>query len=735
MATTRRYRQSGWIALALVLSASAQGAAMVAYELTRDDPQPVLAIHKIGDGDGLVRVERVDTGAVILQCAASTCRLPTDRGTALRLVAVAAADAIFGGWSQLPMRTPAPLRGVLGDPLAACTPEALSAPGQDVRVCALVLDASVDVEVAFDGPPEQVDVAWVTAPALDDVVLPAITEPIEEPPTPAPTPPRAPTPPKPTPAAIDAEQLTVDRPVEVALVPPPPELAVPPPPPPPEQPPPPPVAPIPANMRMVEVPDEHVVDKAPDDATHLSDKNRDVAEETAATDTNLERAMDGTAVASIEHPDTTSPEVGGPDDVIRQLETSTATTPERLEISDRSGDAGEASGAIVGDGGDDGQEGTGETSEPGMLAMRDIGGRGSLVERARGDGRKPGERGAPGVGARLDMADYERLVGKDKVDAERELAARKASARKGRWEKKFEAIKSALENFTPDVRPGNQTALKTRAHPFALYVARMHRRIHELWGFGFLDTLDGKPADYALNDFELWVNLENALNPDGTVYKTTIAHPSGKLEFDVAAIDTIMTAGPYEETPEEIRSVDQRVYLRWAFYRNWRQCGTFNVEPYILTDIPGGIEPIAGGGATRGTTTVTPDAGGQGPRSPTTTVKSEAALMVANLWISGLATAEVGKMVAQSRVPFATSSGATADNQAELADLYKELIVDAGQMVSWELLTAAEYAAGSKGAAKAPDGTLLLSVRGSKLSFVIVLVPDGGGYRAAQLVR
>ena len=56
--------------------------------------------------------------------------------------------------------------------------------------------------------------------------------------------------------------------------------------------------------------------------------------------------------------------------------------------------------------------------------------------------------------------------------------------------------------------------------------------------------------------------------------------------FDVAAIDTLISASPFEETPEVIRSADGRVYLRWGFYRNWRQCGTFNVEPYILDSVP-----------------------------------------------------------------------------------------------------------------------------------------------------
>ena len=50
-------------------------------------------------------------------------------------------------------------------------------------------------------------------------------------------------------------------------------------------------------------------------------------------------------------------------------------------------------------------------------------------------------------------------------------------------------MQAALENFIPEVKPGNQTALNTRAAPFAAYIARMHRSIHKLWGFGELEDV------------------------------------------------------------------------------------------------------------------------------------------------------------------------------------------------------------------------------------------------------
>src|SRR6185295_10050219 len=129
--------------------------------------------------------------------------------------------------------------------------------------------------VEFGQVPKEITVALET-PRVEDVVKPLVKAPL---------------------VPIDAEQL--DKPLEVALAPPPkqalpPPVVPPPPPPPPEQekpkdkfqPPPP-------NMVMVEVKDDKsVVKDAPADAKQLSDKNRDVAEETRAKETNLEKEQD-----------------------------------------------------------------------------------------------------------------------------------------------------------------------------------------------------------------------------------------------------------------------------------------------------------------------------------------------------------------------------------------------------------------------------------------------------------
>jgi TonB family protein len=413
-----------------------------------------------------------------------------------------------------------------------------------------------------------------------------------------------------------------------------------------------------------------------------------------------------------------------------------------LKPTDHSGKEQTAEGAIKGEGGDNGQEGT-APKEPGVLAMRGIEGRGSVTD--QGANKKAGKKGLPGINSQMAFNDYERIMGKEKVDEERQVAARKMSSKKGRWERKLDAVKSSLENFVPDVRPGNQTALKTRAHPFALYIARMHRRIHELWGFGFLEDLDDKAADYPLNNPDLWVNLEVSVNPDGTVHKVTIAKTSGKTEFDVAAVDTVLSAAPFEPTPEAIRSVNGKIYLRWGFYRNWRQCGTFNVEPYILTDVPDDDGGMDDGEMVRNTAKlpgkkrqvatndkpVTPDDGKEKqPVNPSTSVTDKQALFAANLWVSAFATAQVDKLVKYSATPFYAGGQVAAQTTADLKDMYSGLVVESGPMKDWKLLTASEYGG------SLPEGNLVLQVRTAKETFAIVLTrTKSGDYRATQLAR
>jgi TonB family protein len=397
-----------------------------------------------------------------------------------------------------------------------------------------------------------------------------------------------------------------------------------------------------------------------------------------------------------------------------------------------------------------------------MLSMRGIEGRGELAgsrstDEDRGEaghpgrGGRPGKRGRRGIKTQLDYKDYERIVGKKTAREERELARSRTSARRGRYERHQKAIHSALENFTPEIKPGNQTALKTRAAPFAVYIARMHRRIHELWGFGFLKELDGKPSTNELNDWTLRTQLEVVINPDGTVDDSTmIAQPSGVLAFDVAALDTLYTAGPFEPPPEEIRSGNGKVYIRWWFNRDWRQCGTFGAHPFILKNAPDDADTGAGGARDvlgslpsrarrqrRAASKSKPPAprraaGPPAPSGPRPDPNDPAAAHVANLWLSGFVHGDVGQMAKVSGVPFHSGGAVVANSRAEVASIYRRVLAEspARRIREWKLLSAAGY---RQRFGSLPQGVdvasmqLLLVVRVAREQFSLLVKPDAAG--------
>jgi TonB family protein len=192
----------------------------------------------------------------------------------------------------------------------------------------------------------------------------------------------------------------------------------------------------------------------------------------------------------------------------------------------------------------------------------------------------------------LDWATFEALF-HEQLDRERQafLERRRERRRMGGALDRMDRATAQLENFTPDVRPGNQTALDTLYHPFAEYLTAFHRKLHPQWGDGFLVSLIQFPDDHPLNDMTLWVKLEIVVNGNGSIHKITIVRSSGNTVYDVAAIDAVFQGEPYPEPPADLQSGDGRLYLRYAFFRNHSQCGVWNAEPYILPDPPSLHEP------------------------------------------------------------------------------------------------------------------------------------------------
>src|SRR5258706_2489634 len=153
------------------------------------------------------------------------------------------------------------------------------------------------------------------------------------------------------------------------------------------------------------------------------------------------------------------------------------------------------------------------------------------IERDAERGRTGATKKGGQVKLTLDHHNYDNIEGYATAEKERRQAARaEVSHQKGRYDRYLasaKAMRSSLENFTFDVKPGNQAELGTRASPFAGYITAMHRQIHKLFTFGFLADLDARPSSsspYANQD--LWTQLEVVIKVDGTVDKVGIVHGS-----------------------------------------------------------------------------------------------------------------------------------------------------------------------------------------------------------------
>jgi hypothetical protein len=205
--------------------------------------------------------------------------------------------------------------------------------------------------------------------------------------------------------------------------------------------------------------------------------------------------------------------------------------------------------------------------------------------RGGGDGRYDG---IPGANRRFAWSELQDAYGRDKLDDEREayFEEHRSKKRGGHRQKEWKEFRAAVENFVPNVKPGNQTALNAAKSPFAAYISDVHRRIHREYADKFLSGLPTW-SDSPFSDASLLTRLEIIFNRDGTLHRVGVIKTSGFLPFDYGAWRAVMRGQPYPEPPLAILSGDGRVYMHWGFYRNHRQCGTFNAEPFILPNPPG----------------------------------------------------------------------------------------------------------------------------------------------------
>jgi TonB family protein len=369
--------------------------------------------------------------------------------------------------------------------------------------------------------------------------------------------------------------------------------------PPPKPAPPPPPQPL-IDHRMQMVTQDHFPDEEDNkDAHFLAEKNHRTEHEIRAKNTNLLREVQSQQTEQSEKSENKAQDVGMKDEKLAELQDRKGAKNEIVRSQQLAGQ--------------EGQSDNHEPKPPGPLSMRDLTPRAAIdpqqeVKEREGldkqereqNGELPmarvGREGERAVAAskgaktnlRLNHDAYDRIEGFAAAEAERRQAALgQRSHVAGHWDKmqaKMAAVRSSIENFTPAVKPGNQEELGTRASPFAAYVTAMHRQIHKLFTLGFLSDIDLR-QDSQYKDETLWTQLEIVVKGDGSVERVGIVRTSGQLAFDVAAIDSVMSAAPFPAPPQAIKSANGKVYLDWQFHRDERACGTFGVDPHILTTV------------------------------------------------------------------------------------------------------------------------------------------------------
>jgi TonB family protein len=443
--------------------------------------------------------------------------------------------------------------------------------------------------------PSEVEFDFEPVPPAPQVATPA--------PAPAPVAaPRTPTPrPRPaTPPVVARERPT---PPPTPVVPPPPALTRPPPP--------------PMNQHFIDQ-DHHAQEPTPTDPHYLAPSNRNVEEETIAAVRSLERdranPREGANPNSTPGPTPgngsrevhadSRDEPGRRDRVPNESRqdrpperptpaaAATAQRPTSGGDGRRAGDARPAGTPAQTTASTEAPSPTGEGPAPSPSSTAGEAGQGG--EAGRGGRRAAEILGVQGLGPagtlRALMPRYDNFVavyGREEIQRQREEAAQRRSEARGSTSDDWAMTRAALENFVTNVRVGNQTALRAAASPFAGYIVAMHNRIHRTFADGFIPGLAALPESSPLNDRSLHTTLEIIIERDGRLHRINIVRSSGTLPFDVAAMNSVRRAAPFGEAPAAILSGDGRVYVHWGFYRNERQCGPFNAEPFILPT-PGG---------------------------------------------------------------------------------------------------------------------------------------------------
>ena len=179
----------------------------------------------------------------------------------------------------------------------------------------------------------------------------------------------------------------------------------------------------------------------------------------------------------------------------------------------------------------------------------------------------------------------------------------------------FQEYRAAIENYDPSVKLGNQTSLNAARVPFAAYINTMHNRIHPIFADSFLGSLGKLDGSDKLSDLKLSTHLELVLDgQSGAVVRAGVVRSSGVTAFDVAALSSAKSAGPFGLAPDVIVSPDGKVYVHWEFYRDpYYACTSKFARPYLIQGTPDSAPAVPGPGPRRPT-----EGGSEGRRTAQT---------------------------------------------------------------------------------------------------------------------
>ena len=166
------------------------------------------------------------------------------------------------------------------------------------------------------------------------------------------------------------------------------------------------------------------------------------------------------------------------------------------------------------------------------------------------------------------------------------VAERRKTHPAGRWQDSPPTKwTDALQRYESRVKPRNQHALNAARGPFAVYLVRMHNRLHPIFADEFLAWLSSLPSSDPRNQPQLVVRIEVATSgTDGHVVRMGVVRSSGVASFDAAALDAVDQAAPFVPPPADILSSDGNVYFHWEFRRDpVFACSTINARPYLIS--------------------------------------------------------------------------------------------------------------------------------------------------------